>query len=258
MKTIAYPKHAVNISQTERIVSAIGGGILASAGLRRRSPVGFALALVGGDLLRRGITGHSYAYNALGIRTIPKGQGAATTSVPYQLGIRIDRSITINHPRQEVFRFWRNFNNLPLFMKHLETVTLQDGSRSRWVVKGPGGRTFEWDAVIHNEIENELIAWRSLPGSEVDSAGSVWFKDTADRRGTVVKVELMYNPPAGTVGVLMASLLGTQPGRQVEEDLRSLKEVIERSALTRVTPLHDRVQEASEESFPASDAPAFY
>lgn len=255
MKAIAQPKHAVNISQTERIVSAIGGGILASAGLMKGSRTGMALAVVGGDLMRRAITGHSYAYDALGIRTAPKGQGAETTSVPYKLGIRVDRTVTIASPRAEVFHFWRNFSNLPRFMKNLDSVTEMNGNRSHWVAKGPRGRTFEWDAVIHNEIDNELIAWRSLPGSEVDSAGSVWFKD-APGRGTEVKVELLYNPPAGTVGALLASLLGKQPGRQIEEDLNRLKQVFE-GASTQQDHGWDNVQDASEASFPASDAPAF-
>jgi uncharacterized membrane protein len=256
MQGIAHRKHAVNISQTERIVSTIGGGILASAGLLKRSPAGIALALVGGDLMRRGITGHSYAYDALGIRTASKGQGAETTSVPYQLGIRVDRAVMISAPRADLFRFWRNFTNLPRFMKNLESVTVQDRKRSHWVVKGPQGRTFEWDAVIHNEIENELIAWRSLPCSEVDSAGSVWFKDARGGR-TEVKVELLYNPPAGTVGALLASLWGKQPGRQIEEDLDRLKQVFERGGWTGQRHTWDTVQDASEASFPASDAPAF-
>jgi uncharacterized membrane protein len=257
MKAIAHPKHAVNISQAERIVSAIGGGILASAGLMKRSRTGVALAVIGGDLLRRAITGHSYAYDVLGIRTAPNGQGAETTSVPYQLGIRIDRAVTIAHPREAVYRFWRNFSNLPHFMKNLKSVTLMDRDRSHWVANGPGGRTFEWDAVIHNEIANELIAWRSLPGAEVASAGSVWFKDAPGGRGTEVKVELLYNPPAGSVGAMLASLVGSQPARQIEEDLARLKQVFERGTWTQTSQVWDPVQDASEASFPASDAPAF-
>jgi uncharacterized membrane protein len=257
MKTIAHRKQAVNISQAERIVSAIGGGILASAGLIKGSRAGVAMALLGGDLLRRGITGHSYAYDALGIRTAPLGQGAETTSIPYQQGIRIDRSVIIEHPREEVFRFWRNFSNLPRFMKNLTSVTMLDGNRSHWVAEGPGGRTFEWDAVINNEIDNQLIAWRSLPGAEVASAGSVWFKDTPGSRGTEVKVELQYNPPAGAVGAMLASLLGKHPARQIEEDLSRLKDVFERGTWTGPSPTEDRVQDASEASFPASDAPSF-
>ncbi len=257
MKAITRRNNAVNISQMERIASALGGGLLASAGILKRSPGGLAMALIGGDLLRRGITGHSYAYAAFGVRTAPKGQGAETTSIPYQSGIRIDRAVCIAHPRDEVFRFWRDFSNLPRFMQNLKSVTVLDKNRSHWVAIGPGGRTFEWDAVIHNEIPDELIAWRSLPGSQVDSAGSVSFKDAPHGRGTEVKVELQYNPPAGAVGAMIASLIGQQPARQVQEDLKRLKEVFENGLLTRPHTSHDWVQEASEESFPASDAPAY-
>src|SRR4051812_43295282 len=123
MQVIAHRKHAVNITQAERIASAVGGGLLASIGLKKRTPAGIALAVLGGDLLRRGITGHCYAYEALGIRTAEKGQGAATTSVPYELGIRVDKSITIARPPSEVYSFWRDLNNMSRFMKNVESVT---------------------------------------------------------------------------------------------------------------------------------------
>jgi uncharacterized membrane protein len=270
MQIITHRKHAVNITQAERIASAIGGGILAAAGLQKRSAAGVALAMIGGDLLRRGITGHSFAYEMMGVRTAPLGQGAETTAVPYELGIRVDRSITIDKPRAEVYRFWRNLPNLPCFMKNVQSVTEESGNRSHWVVQAPGGRTVQWDAVIHNEIENELIAWRSLPGAEVAHAGSVWFQDAPGGRGTEVKVELQYNPPAGALGAIMASLLGKEPGQQIREDLYRLKSLLETGEVIttkgqprggqphQVSPTLDRdVQVASEGSFPASDAPAY-
>jgi uncharacterized membrane protein len=260
MEVITHHKHAVNISQTERIVSAIGGGILASAGLIKRSPAGLALALIGGDLLRRGITGHSYAYEAFGIRTAPKGQGAETTSVPYELGIRVDRTVILGRPREEVFRFWRDLGNLPRFMKYLESVTETGGNRSHWVVKAPGGRTVEWDAVIHNEIPNELLAWRSLPGADVENAGTVLFKDAVNgRSATEVRVELQYNPPAGAVGALVASMMGNEPGQQIEEDLNRLVQMFDDGSAWSPARFEglDQVQAASEASFPASDAPSY-
>jgi uncharacterized membrane protein len=269
MQIITHRKHAVNITQAERIASAIGGGLLAVAGLQRRSPAGFVMALIGGDLLRRSITGHSYAYEAMGVRTAPRGQGA-DISVPYELGIRVDQAITIARPRPEVYRFWRSIDNLPRFMKNLESVTLLEGNRTHWKARGPAGRIVEWDAVIHNERENELIAWRSLPGSDVDHAGSVWFKDAPAGRGTEIIVELQYNPPAGALGAIFASLWGAEPGQEIQEDLHRLKALLEvgevvtvegqpsgRRAENRRT-LYDRnVQSASEESFPASDAPSY-
>ncbi len=273
MQVITHHKHAVNLTRAERIASAVGGGILAAAGVSKRSPLGIALALVGGDMIRRGITGHCYVYEALGVRTAPKGDGAATTSVPYELGVRVDRAITIDKPRNEVFRFWRDLANLPRFMKHLESVQQLDNGRSHWIAKAPAGRTVEWDALIHSEVENERIAWRSLPGAHVDNAGTVLFSDAPAGRGTEVKVELQYNPPAGVLGALVAQIWGEEPGQQIQEDLHRLKQLLETGEVitTRGQPSgkvtksrhtrHGRqdrsVQEASEASFPASDAPAY-
>jgi uncharacterized membrane protein len=119
-------------------------------------------------------------------------------------------------------------------MDHLESVTILDENRSHWVAKGPAGTKVEWDATIHNEIENELIAWRSLPGADVDNAGSVHF--TLSGNGTEVRVVLSYDPPAGKVGAAVAKLLGEEPSQQVEEDLRRFKQVIEASE----TPVRTR------------------
>src|SRR4051812_11877827 len=152
MRIITHPKHAVNISQAERIVSAIGGGILAAAGLKKRSAAGVALAVIGGDLLRRGITGHSFAYEAMGVRTATNGQGEESTSVPYELGVRVDKSITIARPPQEVYEFWRRLSNLSRFMKNVESVTEIDDQHSHWVVQAPAGRKVQWHAVVHNEV----------------------------------------------------------------------------------------------------------
>lgn len=267
MRIITHPKHAVNISQAERIVSAIGGGILAAAGIKKRSAAGIALAVVGGDLLRRGITGHSYAYEAMGVRTAGPGQGWETTSVPYELGVRVDKSITIARPPQEVYAFWRKLSNLPRFMKNVESVTETDDQHSHWVVKAPAGRKVEWHAIVHNEVPGEMIAWRSMPGADVDNAGSVWFREAPAGRGTEVKVELQYNPPAGALGAVFASLWGKEPGQQIQEDLHRLKAMLEAGEIptTAGQPAgraeHDKegrkVTEASEESFPASDSPAY-
>jgi uncharacterized membrane protein len=271
MRVISHRKHAVNIAQPERWISAVAGGLAAVAGLRRRSPAGAALILAGGDLIRRAVTGHSHLYEAMGIRTAPKGQGAGTTSVPYELGVRVDKAITIGRPRHEVYQFWRDLGNLARFMDNVESVRDLGDGRSHWIVKGPAGRRVEWDAVVHNQTENEMIAWRSLPGADVDNAGAVWFKDAPGGRGTEVKVEFQYNPPAGIVGAAVASLWGKEPGLQVERDLRRLRQILEAGEVIttdgqtsgrEITRPAERrtereVEFASQGSFPASDAPAY-
>jgi len=267
MRIITHPKHAVNISQAERIVSAIGGGILAAAGLKKRSAAGVALAVIGGDLLRRGITGHSFAYEAMGVRTATNGQGEETTSVPYELGVRVDKSITIARPPQEVYEFWRRLSNLSRFMKNVESVTEIDDQHSHWVVQAPAGRKVQWHAVVHNEVPGEMIAWRSMPGADVDNAGSVWFREAPAGRGTEVKVELQYNPPAGALGAVFASFWGKEPSQQIQEDLHRLKAILETGEIptTEGQPTGKlererhgaKVTQASEDSFPASDSPAY-
>jgi uncharacterized membrane protein len=148
------------------------------------------------------------------------------TSVRRGEGVRVDERIVINRARSEVYRFWRDLENLPRFMDHLESVTVLDEDRSHWVAKGPAGSRVEWDAVIHHEIPNELIAWRSLEGAQVDNAGSVHFSPT-ENGDTEVRVVLRYDPPAGKAGAAVAWLLGEEPSGQVAEDLRRLKQVVE-------------------------------
>jgi uncharacterized membrane protein len=134
--------------------------------------------------------------------------------------------VIIARPREELFQFWRRFDNLPRFMDNLQSVTVLDGRRSHWVAKGPLGARVEWDAEIHNEIPDELIAWRSLPGSEVDQAGSVHFM-RGHGGGTEVRVVLRYAAPAGKVGEAIGHVLGEDPAQQIADDLRRLKQVME-------------------------------
>ena len=185
------------------------------------------MAAAGAEMLRRGVTGKCYVYQALGMRTASTGQGDKTTSVPYELGVHVNETITIERPRAEVYRFWRELTNLPKFMTHLKSVEPRGGKRSHWVVQGPGGVNVEWDAEIINEAENERIGWRSLKGTPVDSAGSVHFRDASGGRATKVEVSLQYNPPAGAVGAWFAKTLGRDPDRQIRADLMSLKHHLE-------------------------------
>jgi uncharacterized membrane protein len=216
----------VNVGQTERWISGLAGGALALYGLTRRTWGGAVLALVGGTLIHRGSTGHCYMYQATGFNTA-EGTDNPLVSVPAGHGIKVEKSITINRSPEELYRFWRNFENLPRFMNHLESVRTTEGNRSHWVAKAPAGSTVEWDAEIYNEKEGELIAWRSLEGADVDNAGSVRFEPATGGRGTTVRVTLKYDPPGGAIGALFAKLFGEEPSQQIEEDLRRFKQVME-------------------------------
>jgi uncharacterized membrane protein len=146
---------------------------------------------------------------------------------PQDRAIHVLRAITINRPREEVYGFWRNFENLPRFMEHLESVEVLDGQRSHWKAKAPAGTTVEWDAETIEDRPNELIAWRALQNADVANSGSVRFKDAPGGRGTEVIVELRYQPPGGKLGAIIAKLFGEEPTQQVASDLRRLKQVLE-------------------------------
>jgi uncharacterized membrane protein len=223
----------VNVGPVERWLSVAVGGALAAYALKRRTVPGGTAALAGAALLYRGATGHCDVYQALGVnRAADHGTGVVAdigSDTRRQLGgsagIHVEESISINRPVADVFRFWRNFENLPKFMKHLESVATREEGVSHWVATGPAGIKAEWDARIINEIDNKLIGWQSLEGSMISTAGSVNFRETS--RGTEVRVHLQYNPPAGKLGATVARLLGEEPGVQIREDLRRLKQLME-------------------------------
>lgn len=273
MEIIRHHYNTPNVGRGERAASLAIGATLLAYGVKKKGVIGGGLAFLSLAFLRRGITGFCYTYQALGVRTAETGQGR-NVSVPYELGIRVDESLTINRPREEVYRFWRNLENLAQFLEHVESIRVLDGgTRSHWVVRGPGERRVQWDAEIINEAENERIGWRSLDGAEAPNAGSVTFRDAPGGRGTEVRVELQYNPPGGPVGALFAKLFGEEPSQQIHNDLKRLKTRLEagvapstagqptgamRNDLTDEKQRNaEKVAAASQESFPASDSPAY-
>jgi uncharacterized membrane protein len=141
--------------------------------------------------------------------------------------VRVERVTTINKPVHEIYQFWRNFENLPRFMRHLKSVERLDDTRSRWRAKGPAGLTFEWDAEIVQDRPDEWIAWRSIEGSDVENSGSVRFRPAPGARGTEVRVQLQYEPPAGAIGRTLAKLFGEEPDQQIHEDLHRFKQLME-------------------------------
>ena len=215
-----------NVGEIERWASVLGGSALALHGLRRGGLGGAALVLTGGALVHRGVTGRCRVYEALGVATADTRRNPLA-SIPHHQGIKVERSVTIRRPPEELYRFWRDFENLPRFMGHLASVKLTGPGRTRWVAKGPLGSSVQWEAEIVNDRENELIAWRSLEGADVPNAGSVHFKSVPGGRGTEVKVVLEYKPPAGAIGAALLRLLGEDPERSVRTDLSRFQQLME-------------------------------
>jgi uncharacterized membrane protein len=147
--------------------------------------------------------------------------------------MHVKQAITVNRPAAEVYAFWHDFQNLPRFMDHLESVQVTGGRRSHWKAKAPAGTTVEWDAELVDDQPDSLIAWRSVEGSGVQNAGTVRFQPAPGNRGTEVRVELQYDAPGGKLGALLAKLFGEEPGQQVYDDLRAFKQVMETGEVVR-------------------------
>jgi uncharacterized membrane protein len=177
-------------------------------------------------LLRRGVTQHCDVYEALGMNTLV-GPDDTRAALRGSRGTNVLESVTINRSIEELYRFWRNLENLPQFMRHLSSVEKITDTISHWRAKGPAGITVEWDAEVYNEVPNKLIAWRSLEGADVVSAGSVNFDRAADGLATRVTVHLQYSPPMGKVGTAVARFLGADGETEIREDLQRFKTMIE-------------------------------
>jgi uncharacterized membrane protein len=216
---------SVNVGDTERWASVLGGGALVGYGLSRGGLGGLLLAALGGGLLYRGVTGHCPCYGSLGFSTA--GRRSPQASIPAGGGVKVERAITVNRSPEELYRFWRNLENLPRVMSHLERVENRGDKRSHWLARAPLGMTAEWDAEILTDNPNEGIGWKSLPDSQVATAGSVHFTRAPGGRGTEVRVVLKYDPPGGKLGAWLAWLFGESPDEQIEADLRRFKQILE-------------------------------
>jgi uncharacterized membrane protein len=150
--------------------------------------------------------------------------------------VLVGRSVTVDKPREQLYAFWRDFENLSTFMHNVKSVTVIDQRCSHWVIDAPAGQTVEWDAEITRDEPGSLIAWRSLGGASVRNEGVVEFLDSPDGRGTVVRVTLTYDPPGGTVGKLIAKIFQKEPKVQARQDLRRFKQLMETGEISTAQP----------------------
>lgn len=208
---------SLNVGYSERIISTIGGAALTVMALRDlKSPGGIGMLLTGGFLLIRGLSGYCAVNNAIGRNTARKAGSP----------VEVSTSVSLDKPASEVYSFWRKLENLPRIMSHLEKVEETDQTHSRWTAKGPGGiGKLSWEAEIVEDHQNEFISWRSLPGSTVDNAGQVRFRETPN--GTEVKVQMTYRLPAGDIGGVAAKLFSPVASKIIKDDIRDLKKAME-------------------------------
>jgi len=200
---------------------------------------------------------------AAGFYAVRSFVGKNINTLPYGSGIKLKKAVTVNCPAEQLYNYWRNLENLPKLFDNVLSVEVLDSSRSHWTLRAPGGINLEWDAEIMIDRKNEMIGWRSLDGADLDNAGYVRFERATGGRGTVVRVALQYNPPAGKVGAAVSTLLGEKPSSQIEEALRKFKQLMEAREIPtavdekKLPHSMEPVEAASEDSFPASDAPSW-
>lgn len=208
----------LNVGWAERIASVLAGSAITMYAVKNPGLAGLLSGLLGGALLWRGATGYCPINRILGRDTAH----AQTHQV------EVASNLTVNRPRPEVYQFWRQLENLPRFLHHLEDVRPLGPLRSRWVARLPRGLgKITWEADIIHEEENAVITWRSQPGSDIDNAGEVRFSDAPDHQGTLVQAFIVYRPPAGDVGELAAKLLHPAFEQVVKQDLHRFKHLLE-------------------------------
>lgn len=215
---------AMNLSAVERWVSSVAGVAMTVSGLRQRSLRGALMAAGGAALVARGATGYCPVHAVVGAY----GRAYDTReALGGRRGVHVDESIMINRPAHELYALWRALDRLPEFIPVLKSVDVIDTTHSHWRAEGPGGRVVQWDAVLLNDIPNELIAWRTIGEADVVSAGSVRFVRIKGRSETQMRVRLQYEPPGGKSAAALAWLFGRDPGQLIRTGLRRFKALLE-------------------------------
>ena len=218
--------HESEIHELERWASLAAATAAIAYGFSRRDARGACLAAAATPLVYRGLVGRWPFENVDQDTRTALGRGR---------GIHVREAVRLEKPVHEVYAFWRQLENLPHVFTHLEQVTELGDGRSHWIARGPVGLGVEWDAEIINDVENKVIGWRSLPESDVITAGAVNFSPTRGGRGTQVSVHLQYAPPAGRAGAFFATVFGSEPSQTVRADLRRLKHVLEAGEIPRTS-----------------------
>jgi uncharacterized membrane protein len=219
-------RRRINVAELERWGSVASGAVAIAYGMSGRARARTLWSAAGSALVYRGMTGHCPVYSTLGVTTA-RTDAETRAALAGERGIHVRESVRLEKPVDEVYRFWRRLENLPRFMTYLERVDDLGNGRWHWVAKGPAGMHVEWDAEVINEVENKVIGWRTLPGSQVTMAGSVNFDVVRNGESSQVTVHLQYAPPAGRATALVARLFGREPSQTIREDLRRLKYLLE-------------------------------
>ncbi len=225
-----------NVRDWERVAS-VAAGVAILYWASRQRPSNRLVSSTGLGLVARGVGGYCPVNAAVGRDTDRAGRSDTKVALAGSRGVHVYENITINRPAPELFRFWRDFSNLPRFMGHLQSVEILSPTRSVWTAKAPAGMRVKWEADVINEIEGELIGWQSTENADVATAGSVRFVQTT-AGATEIIVHLQYEPPGGKVGSLVASLFGEEPSQQIRADLLRLKQILETGAVPRSEPLY--------------------
>jgi uncharacterized membrane protein len=210
------------------VVSAAAGGALLAFGIKQGGVGGTLLSVLGGAMLYRGTTGHCHVYDAAGINTNTQVRSRKS---PYDRGffsgrIHVNKAVTIDRTASDLYQYWKNFENFPQFMKHVESVVKTGDDTWHWKAKAPLGMSVEWDGILTSDVENQRIGWQSAEGADIPNSGVVEFRPRQER-GTEVKVTMIYEAPGGKLGEWLAWALGEEPGIQIADDLRRFKMLME-------------------------------
>ncbi len=224
----------MNVGDSERLISGlVGGAFLIMAAQQKKSWLVTPAAVLGLSMIGRGVTGKCRVYRELGIDSSQGGHHLAIPGGLLNGTVKVQKTVTIKGSPAQIYQFWRKFDNLPKFMQNLESVSETSPGHTHWLARGPGDVQLEWDAHIHEDTANERISWATAEHSPIQHNGSVSFREDPAGRGTQVKVTLRYDIPGGKLGQGLAKLLGSEPGQQLDADLRRLKMFLETGEVAR-------------------------